>query len=255
MLGIGLVLVIPCFALGSLLPTWMFINTLQLAAHLPLLNTNMPANVHYVLSKQLQLVSWHDKDFLNLIGRIIPSNLMPISQYDIKADALNPLLDICGFKHPFIESMLLIMSFAFLIVISWLILSIKDAIGCCSSRSENSFCKRRHGRQCNNFLIRFIYEFFLTFCLVIFINLSIIKLEEPTLTFSYIVTAGCSIVLTGLFLFLLSRLCCNGPYIKGYHMKGTAMSSRWGMRPVNPGFDANAYLKAQQDSKKQQSKQ
>ena len=34
---------------GRLLPTWMFINSMQLIFHAPLLNTYMPANLNYFL--------------------------------------------------------------------------------------------------------------------------------------------------------------------------------------------------------------
>ena len=41
---------------GRMLPVWMFLNSLQLVAHLPLVATDMPANLHYILIKHLDLV-------------------------------------------------------------------------------------------------------------------------------------------------------------------------------------------------------
>ena len=41
---------------GRLLPTWMFLNSLQLVVHTPLLSTNMPSNLHYFLVKYLNLL-------------------------------------------------------------------------------------------------------------------------------------------------------------------------------------------------------
>jgi len=58
------VIILPFVSIGSLLPTWMFINALQLAAHLPLLNSIMPGNAHYFLNEYLDLVRWYDKDFI-----------------------------------------------------------------------------------------------------------------------------------------------------------------------------------------------
>ena len=40
---------------GRLLPTWMYINTLQLVVYTPLVTTNMPSNLHYFLNNYLQL--------------------------------------------------------------------------------------------------------------------------------------------------------------------------------------------------------
>ena len=41
-----LFLVISC---GSLLPVWMFINTLQLISHVPMIRTELPGHAHYFL--------------------------------------------------------------------------------------------------------------------------------------------------------------------------------------------------------------
>jgi len=38
MVGVSLLITLPFVSMGSLLPAWMFINSLQLLAHLPLLN-------------------------------------------------------------------------------------------------------------------------------------------------------------------------------------------------------------------------
>ena len=47
---------LPICLLGNSLSTWMFLNTLQLIAHMPLLNTLMPANLHLFLAKYLDFV-------------------------------------------------------------------------------------------------------------------------------------------------------------------------------------------------------
>lgn len=44
------------FSLGSLLPIWIFINSLQIISHTTLLNTVMPGNAFYVLKEYLDLV-------------------------------------------------------------------------------------------------------------------------------------------------------------------------------------------------------
>ena len=41
---------------GRLLPTWMFLNSLQLIVHLPLLSTSMPSNLHFFLVKYLNFI-------------------------------------------------------------------------------------------------------------------------------------------------------------------------------------------------------
>lgn len=63
-----LLIVLPVASLGSLLPTWMFVNSLQLVAHLPLLNMSLPANAHIFMIKFLDLVRWYDKELIESIG-------------------------------------------------------------------------------------------------------------------------------------------------------------------------------------------
>ena len=46
---------------GHLLPTWMFLNSLQLIVHAPMLATNMPANLHHFLVDYLSLIRLDSK--------------------------------------------------------------------------------------------------------------------------------------------------------------------------------------------------
>ena len=48
--------VVAFFSVGSLLPMWMFVNSLQIITHSALLNTMMPGNVFTVLREYLGLV-------------------------------------------------------------------------------------------------------------------------------------------------------------------------------------------------------
>ena len=48
---------------GPLVMTWVFINSLQLIAHLPLVADRLPANVNFVLIKFLSLVRLNISEF------------------------------------------------------------------------------------------------------------------------------------------------------------------------------------------------
>ena len=54
-MAVGLIIMIPFCTLGTLLPTWMFINTMQLLAHVPLLNAQLPSTVQSLLLELLSL--------------------------------------------------------------------------------------------------------------------------------------------------------------------------------------------------------
>lgn len=48
---------------GSLVSTWMLVNTLQLIAHLPLIATKLPANAHFFLLNLLSVVRFGFEKF------------------------------------------------------------------------------------------------------------------------------------------------------------------------------------------------
>ena len=41
---------------GPLLPVWMFINSMQLILHVPLIRTNLPGNAHFFLLDHLNIL-------------------------------------------------------------------------------------------------------------------------------------------------------------------------------------------------------
>ena len=62
-------MILPVITVGSLLPTWIFINSLQIIAHTVLLKTLMPANAHYFLSTYLNWLRWYNEDFFKYVGQ------------------------------------------------------------------------------------------------------------------------------------------------------------------------------------------
>ena len=46
---IAFILIMSVMTIGSLLPTWVFVNSLEIISHMILLKTVMPANAHYFL--------------------------------------------------------------------------------------------------------------------------------------------------------------------------------------------------------------
>lgn len=56
---------IPMMAIGDLLPTWVFVHSLQLIAHTPLLCSAMPGNVQYFMQDYLTVTRVREPDFTN----------------------------------------------------------------------------------------------------------------------------------------------------------------------------------------------
>ena len=63
-----MLLILPAITAGSLLPTWMFINSLQIIAHMVLLKTMMPGTANYFLNKYLNWLRWYDEGFMEWLN-------------------------------------------------------------------------------------------------------------------------------------------------------------------------------------------
>jgi len=157
--------------------------------------------------------------------------------------AFHELLRECGYEHLLAHNMMLVFAFIALILLTWIFLAIKDLFGHIT-KSKWHFLQLRHEKLCNNFALRFFYEFFLEFCIVIFINLSVADFSEVIPSISYAMSILVLICAVGLIIFIITLLCCNGPYVSGYYKKNTALKDTWAIRQVDPNFDISAYIKA-----------
>ena len=93
-----MILILPVITAGSLLPAWMFINSLQIIAHMVLLKTLMPGNVHYFLTKYLNWLRWYDEDFMEWIDE---GSAFDLKKYDMDFGAYHALLKSANYEHLF----------------------------------------------------------------------------------------------------------------------------------------------------------
>ena len=56
---IGLFIFLLVLFCGPLLPVWMFINSMQLIVHVPLLDIKLPGNAHYFILDHLKTFKFH----------------------------------------------------------------------------------------------------------------------------------------------------------------------------------------------------
>ena len=96
---IGIMLmVLPVITVGSLLPTWMFINSLQIIAHMLLLKTLMTGSAHYFLLKFLNWLRWYDKDFIESLE----GTIFDFKEYSLDFGAYHALLKAGNYEHLFL---------------------------------------------------------------------------------------------------------------------------------------------------------
>ena len=94
---------------GRLLPTWMFLNSLQLIVHLPLLSTIMPSNLHFFLVKYLNFIRLN-ADSISLEIEVLEreSGLTGFDLQQSDDSIYSPLLLMCGYKPGFSRNLFLI---------------------------------------------------------------------------------------------------------------------------------------------------
>lgn len=138
----SILLILPFASLGSLLPTWMFINSLQIIAHMPLMNSLMPGNAHYFLTKYLDMVRWRNKDFNKWLDGYVNWK-----DYDVDVGFFHLLLKEGGYEHLYAENLVLILAGVVLICLIWVGLAAKDYIGRWR-RDQRKFMKKRHEPRC-----------------------------------------------------------------------------------------------------------
>ena len=75
---VDIVMFVACMSLlfllgmnARILPTWMFLNSIQLIMHSVLLSTSMPSNLHYFLLHYLNLIRMSPPSYLNKETEVI----------------------------------------------------------------------------------------------------------------------------------------------------------------------------------------
>ena len=238
---VGIVLLfLTVLLLGKSLAFWMFVNSLQLVAHLPLLNTVIPANLHQFLRKYLDLVR------LNFFagddgGASFGSDSPPVPTGDPESNEIyssnNTILQICGYAQLFFDNAGLILLVLMAICIIWALVAAKKVMPTFRASLQQSI---KQEQKMSNFTIRFIYEIFfeLAICCMISLSLNETGNSRVQWAFSVIVFA----LLMTLPIFLLSQLCCGGPYISNhYGMLKCSVLCCWQSRSRNYDLQCDEY--------------
>lgn len=135
---------------------------------------------------------------------------------------------------------LVILLVLFICTIKDLVIRFAQCSGCCNKRMK----EKQHSPCCRNFILRFIYEFFLEFCICIFLQLTVVDFEDFSPSIQYLLSVVLVVGLISLIAFVISRFICNGPWIPGFYAtESTSTKSLLQVRKRNPEFDADGYLK------------
>ena len=121
---ISLFLMLGFVGLGhKVLAFWMFVNSIQLVLHVPLLAIPIPANMHYFLAQYLDIARLQ----VSLLNQyLIKNNIITINE-----PQTNSLLAFCGYSETsLISNLSLILAILALICALTLLLQIIDCLTC-----------------------------------------------------------------------------------------------------------------------------
>lgn len=213
------------FCGGRLLPTWMFLNSMQLILHLILIRTDIPSHAHlfmFDMLNKLRLKSdWTDELATETIGD--PAQ----SDYEVAQESVyfSQHIKSCGYHYNWLNNLFIVLLVSCLIFLVWLCLMLKDYI-------VRRYFKRDHRHEAfmANFSIRFMYEVVFEICLASILYLTLANKANSFVLFLCIITV---LAILASLIFCLSRGFKNGPYVHDCYEKGTLMRSFWAVRPIN----------------------
>ena len=111
----------PVTTAGSLLPFWIFINSLQIISHMILLKTIMPANAHFFLKRYNDLIRWYDPSFWEYLRQT-----HEFKEYEIENGPYSPPLKLGDYNHSFAQNMIIVIMVLLILLVLWVSIAIKD---------------------------------------------------------------------------------------------------------------------------------
>ena len=200
----------------------------------------MPANAHYFLKEYLSLIrlsigplNKHLEIWQEQIG---------ISNFDLVQEEhpfYSVLFNSCGYKHNFFRNLFLFMCMFAVMALVWLGVFIKEHVTKFFVTGQPR--KKSHLPWISNFILRFLYEAFLEICICMMITAAAVEFNTFKAGFFWFSSVIILLLILALIVFVASRICLNGPFIKGCYTKQSLIKSFWQIRPVQKDILSEFY--------------
>lgn len=221
------------FVGGALVPTWMFLHTMSLIVHLPLMKTNMPANAHFFLVHYLDVFRMRIEKLEQSIDKLFV-NFDSYKEMLIEEESTNvQLTDQLKYSHYKFNifrnlSFYIIIFMAMLIVLLMLYLTEK----CMKRNQENRQGRRDRSREhyMVNIIVRFFYEIFYEVALAALINFVLINSGTRGQNVNAFISFVMILLVFVFVTFIGSRILRNGPWIADAYRGKASVSDFLGMR-------------------------
>ena len=232
LVGLAVVMALTC---GPVLPMWMFFNSLQLIAHLPLLQVKIPATANLLLLELLAIVRLHIFDFHRVAAGLFLDDANSDAELEDmiqtrRSSSYNELFLACGYRSSLVRNLAPILIILAVALALWVLLGVRDLV-----------CRRhRHEPTGFNAVMRVWYEGFFEVALCLCMGYSTVSS-----------LAVCLAVLVAATLGLLCLLCFRlGPYTKDSYEPRSLFASFWGLRPLQSQWLAEVVSEEEKAPKK-----
>jgi len=135
-IGISVALFLAIFK-GSLVSTWIFINSLQLIAHVPLISGKMPANANYFFLKFMGIARLNIESF-NCLLDTVATKLIDYQLIEDEKSFFTAELHSYGYRFSFVRNLLTVLCIAALIGLVWILSAVVYQIRKKIQGAENS---------------------------------------------------------------------------------------------------------------------
>ena len=221
---------------GRLLPTWMFVNSMQLFMHTPLLSADMPANLSYFMNHYLSMLRFKSESIDNSIEAWMKDK--GLENYNLATNedsSFSYLLNDCGYKHAVTRNLVIVIFMAMVLALITLIAFVYNFF---KSKKKDGVTRRfAYTAWMTNFNLRFAYEFFMEICLCVLINLVVLRGASTDI----IITVVAFVLFIAILLaviFAVSLFWRGGPYmVPNVFQKKSLYNSIWAVRPLCPACE------------------
>jgi len=127
----------------------------------------------------------------------------------------------------------------------WTMIIIKDFfVSFLPKTQRKKWWAKSHSSWGQNFLLRYLYEFFLEFCICVILQLSVKDLSDFSPSLQFFMSIGCFLAMLVLVFFVVGLFLIGGPWVPGFYKPNTVLQSAvFDYRTRDPSFNGKKWLK------------
>ena len=169
-IAVTITFILALFCRGSLITTWLCINSVQLLAHVPMIAIKLPANSHYFLLNFLSVLRLNFKSFNDSVDDL-GSRLEEYQLISNDNTFYSAHLHNMGYRYSFAHNTLLIACAALVLAFVWLFVTVTERLMrlCRLSRAAGRSSAEASMSNC---MVRFLMEAHFELMICAFITLS-----------------------------------------------------------------------------------